>query len=356
MKHSAKQLEDPPKRRLGGVDVLSAFGGIIIILALLCTIQATWQIWGVNLDTSTVSRQLEKQSKHQYAVTNTDQIANLRDDTPPADGWSSVNGQLLGYMYIPSLGQDWKKPIQQGTTLKILDNMGVGHYADTPFPGQEGNSSYAGHDNIGLFGYLKEKTTPGQQIIVESSSNWYVYQVATGQIVSENQIDVTTNRAVGEGRWLTITTCWPRWQLHPPTRYVVHARMIGWAPKSDGVPEQLAKTTTSMQTKVTTRIVNAADKVNMPISGFLGLSVLAVWLLLDVIAWVISHRRMIRIWREPSLDPLTWMFRLQAGVGVVRVILFIIMWVGITLVCWRWMCPWLSQTIPFLEQPHPDVG
>jgi sortase A len=115
-------------------------------------------------------------------------------------------------------------------------------------PGQQGNFALAGH-RVGKGSPFLDLDTlrPGDPIVVETASRWYVYRVLgdarTGSVTSDpsgipgsevvppTAIDVispTPDGAAGSpasGAYLTITTCNPKYSA--ATRLVVHARLDG---------------------------------------------------------------------------------------------------------------------------------
>jgi len=54
-------------------------------------------------------------------------------------------GEKFAIMRIPILGSEWARTISEGTSLDILDHLGIGHYEKTEFPGEKGNFAVAGH-------------------------------------------------------------------------------------------------------------------------------------------------------------------------------------------------------------------
>lgn len=160
-------------------------------------------------------------------------------------------------LHIPRLGDDYERVVVEGTAQVQLA-QGPGHYLDTAMPGQEGNFAVAGH-RIGRGSPFLDldRMQPGDAIVVETASNWYVYRVlgdaATGdfgtdpsgipglQIVHPSQIDViaaTPGGGNASGAYLTLTTCHPKYSA--AQRLIIHARLDG-APLSkaaapDGPP------------------------------------------------------------------------------------------------------------------------
>jgi LPXTG-site transpeptidase (sortase) family protein len=122
-------------------------------------------------------------------------------------------GQTFAIMRIPSLGSDWVRTISEGTTLGILDRLGVGHYEKTEFPGEPGNFAVAGHSGNRWTPFAKyQKIKTGDLIQIETFDTNYTYEVI--ETVTVNDTDVKTVyenpslKSDTDGKsWLTITTC-----------------------------------------------------------------------------------------------------------------------------------------------------
>lgn len=349
----------PDRIRRAWWDYLLQFiGGTCVVCVMFFLIYIGWQYIGSGMDTDSVSRDLITASKQEFKTAKTD-AAQLHTDDPPIDDWKPKHGEIIGYIHLPVLNKEWKRPIQEGTDLAILNNMGAGHYENTAMPGQQGNFSLAGHATATDFGYL-DRVTPGEQIIIETADNWYVYKAINHSIVNYHQTDVIAPYAAGVDRGITLTTCYPMLYWAGPgeqtQRWIVHGQLEGWLPKSEGTPEALATTTEDVQTRITKQVTKVSRQVNLPVTGVLSLSLFAIWLILDIVAWIVSHKRMIRLWqREPSANPVVWLFRLSAGNMIIRLILTSILLAAIVFLCWRWVCPWMAENIPILESPHPSI-
>jgi sortase A len=116
-------------------------------------------------------------------------------------------------MRIPSLGPDWVRTISQGTSLEVLDRLGIGHYQGTEFPGEPGNFAVAGHSGNSWTPFARyQDIGVGDLVEVETFDSNFTYQVVETLTVAEtNMTTVYENpslKAVTAGdKWLTITTC-----------------------------------------------------------------------------------------------------------------------------------------------------
>ena len=154
-------------------------------------------------------------------------------------------------------------------------------------------------------------------------------------------------------RGLTLQTCWPIMTGGNVThRLIVHGGLDGWAPKTDGMPAEYTETTDTTIDKIGRRIVTVSEKKNLPVTGVLGICAFIIWILLDTIGWMCSHRRMTCYWHGRDIGgPITWLWRLNAGIMpsntivfiITRTIVFLMMWTAIILSLWRWACPPLAS-------------
>jgi sortase A len=122
-------------------------------------------------------------------------------------------GQVFAIMRITSLGPDWVRTISEGTSLGILDRLGVGHYEDTEFPGEPGNFAVAGHSGNKWTPFAKyQDVKPGDFIQVETYDSNFTYKVVETVTVDETDMKTIYEnpslKSDTDGKsWLTITTC-----------------------------------------------------------------------------------------------------------------------------------------------------
>lgn len=350
--------------RHGGRIVFTAILMWLILLGGMGVTQAVWAYWGMGLDTSTVSDRLEKASKKTMTEGKTDTIAPLTTTgTPPTERWDAGQNELLGYLRVPAWGESYRLPIIQGTDETTLDMMGAGHFPDTAWAGEPGNASFAGHATYTDLAGIHDLKV-GDQIIVEGFTHWWVYEVnADPYITSESNTGVVGPNAAGDPHGLSLTSCWPVLvSTHTPDRQIVHAGLVGWADKSQGVPEQLAEDTRHPVTSIRRTVENVSKSIDLPVTGVAGLSLLICWALLAAVGWMFSHNRMLdREWRKgPVFDPLSWLWRLTPGVWqsndivftLTRSLLYTLLMVALVFLAFRWACPWIADTF-MPDTPHP---
>jgi sortase A len=139
------------------------------------------------------------------------------------------SGNAVGRLYLPKLHLHWV--VVEGVTPHDI-RYGPGHYPGTALPGQPGNFSVAGHRVIGIFWDL-DRIQPGDPVIVETRTGWYVYRVTENHIVTPHSTEVVAPLpghpgAAPDGAYLTMTTCNPRYNNYE--RLAVHARLVGASP------------------------------------------------------------------------------------------------------------------------------
>ncbi|PZE83391.1 class E sortase [Curtobacterium sp. MCBD17_032] len=174
-----------------------------------------------------------------------------RGPAPVLDEPTAV-GAVFGSMQIPRFGNDYDRPIAQGTDReRVLNTIGLGHYVGVAMPGAVGNFAVAGHRvTYGKpLNQVAELQTDDAVVVRVTDTRtafdvWYVYRVTDSQIVTPEHTEtiapVPNEPGVEPGaddRWLTLTACHPMWSA--AERYVVHAKLDYWMQASDGTPKEL---------------------------------------------------------------------------------------------------------------------
>ena len=187
-------------------------------------------------------------------------------------------GHGFANLYIPEFGKDFARTIVQGTSDSDLE-AGPGHYVTSQLPGQLGNFAIAGHRVGKGEPFLNlDRLHPGDSIVVQTASNWYVYSVlgslpayqaatkladrqrreaaiAAALAVPDSQ-GVRGREIVGSGALqviapvpghlsapatralLTLTTCHPKYSA--AKRLVVHAQLTRAVPRTASLlPKEL---------------------------------------------------------------------------------------------------------------------
>jgi sortase A len=119
---------------------------------------------------------------------------------------------------IPSIKVD--APIVQGDGWEQL-KKGVGQYAGSANPGQDGNVVLSAHNDVygELFRYL-DRLAPGDQIILSTLQRQYVYVVDRTVLVEPTAVEVMASSG---SPTVTLISCYP--YLVDKQRIVVFARL-----------------------------------------------------------------------------------------------------------------------------------
>ncbi len=147
-------------------------------------------------------------------------------------------------LHVPRWGYDYVKPVSEGTDReRVLDKLGIGHYAGTSMPGAVGNFAIAGHRTT----YGKpfsdiDTLQTGDALVVQTESAWYVYTVTGSTIVTPDYIAAIAPvpGKLGEAPTaasITLTSCHPRFSA--AKRYIVWGELKYWAPTGNGYPSEL---------------------------------------------------------------------------------------------------------------------
>ena len=126
-------------------------------------------------------------------------------------------GETAGTLYIPKL--DREIAIVEGTDEEELA-QGVGHYADTGYPGENKQILLSGHRDTVFrdFGDLED----GDEFHVRMENGTFVYEMQDHTIVDAD--DRTVIDPEREDEFLTVSTCYPfSYVGSAPDRYVIYA-------------------------------------------------------------------------------------------------------------------------------------
>ncbi|MEU9004430.1 class E sortase [Streptomyces sp. NPDC048551] len=143
-------------------------------------------------------------------------------------------GGVFAEMYVPRFGDDWSKPVLEGTGADLL-KKGLGHYPGSARPGGEGNFAVAGHRRTygDPFKDVPE-LRPGDAVIVREAGTLFTYTVRARPLrtlpTETGVVDPVPKRSpfTAPGKYLTLTTCDPEWgHSH---RLIVWAELTGTRP------------------------------------------------------------------------------------------------------------------------------
>jgi sortase A len=215
-------------------------GELLVTAGVVLALFVGWQLWWTD---ATAGRA-------QASTTNAleQQWDQAPAPTPSPDAVAQVKpvpiGKAFALIRVPRFGKKYVKPIYQGFSENIL-NKGVGHYNHTQMPGEIGNFAVAGHRvTYGKPFNLIATLRPGDAIVVETATTWYVYRAVRHVIVTPNHTEVLSAVPMHPGvqptqAWMTMTACHPEFSARQ--RYVEFAQLQQTLPRSAGtVPAALA--------------------------------------------------------------------------------------------------------------------
>jgi sortase A len=243
--------DEPPRRtrpRRKKRSVLSTLVGIIgelmITAGVLLGLFVVWQLWWTDVEAHSYQAEvLEEWDGREDVVKAPAQEGERRTDPPPIPD-AVADGEVLATMYIPRLGDGYRKTIANGVGLGNVLNEGyIGHYPDTQLPGEIGNFATAAHRQSYGAPYREiEQIVAGDSLIVETADAYLVYEVTDTEIVHPSQVGVIAPVPNEPGvapteRMITLTTCHPLFSA--AERWITYGEFQYWIDKNDGKPAEL---------------------------------------------------------------------------------------------------------------------
>lgn len=224
-----------------------ATGELMLTAGALVLLFVVWQLWWTGIGAGHDRRSIASSLSSSWPVPH----ARAAAEAPPAPGDPPVvaepsTGTAFAIVHVPRFGPGWSVPEEEGVDVRaVLDHGVLGHYPGTAMPGGLGNFAMAGHRTT--YGHPMNQIAElvaGDPIVVETADAWYVYQVSGHEVVAPSDVGVIAPVAGSPGatpvrRTLTITACHPEYSARQ--RYVVHATMVSWQPRSAGEPAALVQ-------------------------------------------------------------------------------------------------------------------
>ena len=207
----APEPPDPaPARRPRAGDVVRTvvrgIGQTLITLGLVLLLFVVYEVWVSNIFAH------QKQTAVRHQLTQAWQAGQ-----DPLQGEDRLNlpagkqvvipaGAGFANLYIPRFGKDYAWTIVEGTDDADLER-GPGHYSNTALPGQIGNFALAGHRVGKGEPFLNlDQLRPGDSIVVQTRSNWYIYRVlgSASQYAAAEKITDSAQRSAAEAAALAV--------------------------------------------------------------------------------------------------------------------------------------------------------
>jgi sortase A len=198
-------------------------GELLITAGLVVLLLVGYELWGKVAVINAHQHDLNQQLSQAWADPRV--AAPNPSASAPTSALPPPSGSAIGRLYIPKLKLQWV--VVEGVALSDI-RYAPGHYPGTAMPGKIGNFAMAGHRTPGIFWDLDE-VKPGDDLIVETSTDWYVYEVFQSHIVTPTSVEViapTPNEpgVAPANADITLTTCNPKWNNYQ--RLVVHGKLI----------------------------------------------------------------------------------------------------------------------------------
>ncbi|WP_253759294.1 class E sortase [Hamadaea flava] len=229
---------------------LRTTGELLITCGLVLLLFAAYEVWGKAAIVDSHQNDLNQQLAQAW-----DTPTSSPSSSPATNTLAAPPGDAIARLYIPRLDKHWV--VVQGVSPADI-RYAPGHYPKSAMPGQDGNFSMAGHRMRSVFWDL-DKLQVGDKIVVETRTTWYVYAVVKTRVVKPTQVEVVSpnppevkaaakatndkvtpgNPTVSLDRFLTLTTCNPKWDNYQ--RLIIHAALVDGSerPRADGPPAEL---------------------------------------------------------------------------------------------------------------------
>ena len=221
---------DRPKPKKDWYWFLGRLGSSLITLGLLMFLFVGYQLWGTGIEEAQSQNKLENRFT-EIAVTPSSipstSVAPSISEPPvtttiaPAKPIVVNEGDPIAIIDMPTIGV--KKYVVAGVQTADL-KKGPGHYPGTPFPGELGNASIAGHRTTygEPFRHLDDLNIGDPIIITDLLGRQFTYLVTNQQVVgaTDSWVVATTDRTKAI---LTLTTCHP--EFSAKQRLIISAEL-----------------------------------------------------------------------------------------------------------------------------------
>lgn len=229
--------------------LLTLVGEVLITAGALVGLFLVWQLWWTGIAATEKAEAATKEFT-QTQVESPNSLGTKHTEPPPVMPQVGY-GETIGMLVVPR----WygitnnNMPVIEGTGPDVLDQAAAGHYSDTQQLGEPGNFAVAGHRRSNGNSFRRvDLLEAGDEIVVSTKDVWYVYTVESHEIVLPSQTEVIApvpghpEQAATE-QYLTMTTCHSvnvgEWGNDH--RWIVHAKLSYWMPRSEGRPESVLK-------------------------------------------------------------------------------------------------------------------
>jgi sortase A len=265
---------DRPKPKKDWYWFLGRLGSSLIIVGLLMFLFVGYQLWGTGIEEAQSQNKLENRFSEIAVSTITTPSTSLAPSTSEPPVVTTVappkpivinEGDPIAIIEMPTIGVT--KYVVAGVQTADL-KKGPGHYPATPFPGELGNASIAGHRTTygEPFRHLDDLNIGDPIVITDLLGRQFTYLVSNQQVVEANDswVVATTDptKAI-----LTLTTCHP--EFSAKQRLIVSAELdlsqSEIAPSPAAIyAKNTSGTTSDPSTEVVTTDVATTDVTETP--------------------------------------------------------------------------------------------
>jgi sortase A len=237
-----------PNRRKATV---SSIGGELLLTAgIFILLFLGWQSWFNSLVLAGQQTSAAAQQSQAWLSSPPALPPQATPSEPPVMAPVAA-AEPFAVVYIPRLGDGWKRIIRETVDVKAVLNSfdaGVGHYPSTQMPGGVGNFAIAGHDSGWGNTFIDlSKLQGGDAIYIQTPAGWYTYSFRNFQYVQPNAVDVLLPVPAhpafsAKDRLITITTCNP--PFHAVERLIAYGTFQSWQPPNE-IPAPIASIVTA---------------------------------------------------------------------------------------------------------------
>jgi sortase A len=240
---------------------LRGIGQTLITCGLIILLFVVYEVWVSNIFAAQKQDAVRKTFQQEIVSGDNPLVGATQAALPGSTQATIPTGTGIANIYMPRLGDDYHFTIVEGTNDADLEK-GPGHYSGTALPGQVGNFSVAGHRVGKGEPFLNlDQLKPGDAIVIETVTNWYVYRVlgdvASGdlstpgiegvvgrEIVKPSAVNVVLPVPDHPGvtptaSLITLTTCHPKFTA--TDRMIIHGSLVRTVPRQgDALPKELS--------------------------------------------------------------------------------------------------------------------
>jgi sortase A len=228
--------------------LIGVLGELLVTAGLVLGLFVVWQLWWTDVEGERAQSEIIAEMDWDLAPKGPAAVPVPEGDGPPPVLKEPGAGELFAQMYIPRFGDDYVKPVAEGTDkATVLDTIGIGHYVGTAMPGDLGNFAVAAHRTTYGKPFNKiAELKDGDAVVVRTKKYWYVYKVTDQKIVYPQNVEViapvpgvTEDQPMPKlkKRFITLTSCHPMFSA--TQRYIVHGELDYWSPVGEGKPKEL---------------------------------------------------------------------------------------------------------------------